>query len=93
MSADDLQTDPTDYKATLNLPATSFPMRAGLPKREPGWLARWQEIGVYDRLRERAGDRPRFVLHDGPPYANGNLHIGHALNKTLKDFVVRSFGR
>ena len=79
-----------DYKDTLNLPETDFPMRAGLPQREPGWLSRWEEIGIYDRLRETAGDRPAFVLHDGPPYANGNLHIGHALNKILKDMVVRS---
>ena len=82
-------TDKTDYKSTLNLPQTDFPMRAGLPKREPEWLARWQRIGIYDRLREKE-DRPPFTLHDGPPYANGNLHIGHALNKILKDFVVRS---
>ncbi|MEJ6397155.1 isoleucine--tRNA ligase [Yoonia sp. 208BN28-4] len=86
-----------DYKSTLNLPKTSFPMRAGLPKREPEWLDRWNRIGVYDRLREKAADvkgsadaRPPFTLHDGPPYANGHLHIGHALNKILKDFVVRS---
>ncbi len=81
-----------DYKDTLNLPKTDFPMRAGLPKREPAWLARWEEIGIYDRLREKAenGDRPAFTLHDGPPYANGHLHIGHALNKILKDMVVRS---
>ena len=79
-----------DYKATLNLPETAFPMRAGLPAREPGWLAHWARLRVYDRLREEAGDRPPFVLHDGPPYANGHLHIGHALNKTLKDFTVRS---
>jgi len=79
-----------DYKDTLNLPKTDFPMRAGLPKREPEWLAKWQRIGVYDRLRETAGDRPPFVLHDGPPYANGNLHIGHALNKILKDMVTRT---
>ncbi len=78
-----------DYKDTLNLPVTEFPMRAGLPQREPGWLERWETIGVYDRLREKAG-RPAFVLHDGPPYANGHLHIGHALNKVLKDMVVRS---
>ncbi|CUH15051.1 Isoleucine--tRNA ligase [Jannaschia seosinensis] len=78
-----------DYKATLNLPQTDFPMRAGLPKREPGWLERWARIGVYDRLREKTGREP-FTLHDGPPYANGHLHIGHALNKTLKDMVVRS---
>ena len=79
-----------DYKSTLNLPETSFPMRAGLPKREPGWLEHWARLRIYDRLREEAGDRPPFVLHDGPPYANGHLHIGHALNKTLKDMVVRS---
>jgi isoleucyl-tRNA synthetase len=78
-----------DYKDTLNLPKTDFPMRAGLPKREPDWLARWEKIGVYDRLREKEGRAP-FTLHDGPPYANGNLHIGHALNKTIKDIIVRS---
>ena len=78
-----------NYKDTLNLPKTDFPMRAGLPKREPDWLARWEKIGVYDRLREASG-RPVFCLHDGPPYANGNLHIGHALNKTIKDMIVRS---
>ncbi|WP_273522050.1 isoleucine--tRNA ligase [Rhodosalinus sediminis] len=93
MSADDAAPLP-DYKDTLNLPETAFPMRAGLPKREPGWLERWEEIGIYDRLRERAardpGARPPFTLHDGPPYANGHLHIGHALNKVLKDLVVRS---
>ncbi|MEC3861986.1 isoleucine--tRNA ligase [Mesobacterium sp. TK19101] len=79
-----------DYKDTLNLPKTDFPMRAGLPKREPEWLARWEQIRIYDRLREKAEGRPPFVLHDGPPYANGHLHIGHALNKILKDFIVRS---
>ncbi len=78
-----------DYKSTLNLPKTDFPMRAGLPKREPDWLARWERIGVYDRLREKEGRTP-FTLHDGPPYANGHLHIGHALNKTIKDMIVRS---
>ncbi|MGR3762023.1 isoleucine--tRNA ligase [Roseobacteraceae bacterium NS-SX3] len=78
-----------DYKDTLNLPKTDFPMRAGLPKREPQWLERWEKIGVYDRLREKQG-RPPFTLHDGPPYANGHLHIGHALNKTIKDMIVRS---
>ncbi|MGC9419671.1 MAG: isoleucine--tRNA ligase [Rhodovulum sp.] len=81
--------DTPDYKDTLNLPETDFPMRAGLPKREPGWLDRWARIGIYDRLREKTG-RPPFILHDGPPYANGHLHIGHALNKILKDFIVRS---
>ncbi len=78
-----------DYKDTLNLPKTEFPMRAGLPKREPAWLDRWEKIGVYDRLREKEGRKP-FTLHDGPPYANGHLHIGHALNKTIKDMIVRS---
>ncbi|MBN8630392.1 MAG: isoleucine--tRNA ligase [Rhodobacterales bacterium] len=79
-----------DYRDTVFLPETAFPMRAGLPQREPDWLARWERIGVYDRLRERAAGRVPFVLHDGPPYANGHLHIGHALNKVLKDMVVRS---
>src|SRR6056297_2639154 len=82
--------DTPEYKDTLNLPQTEFPMRAGLPKREPEWLARWEEIGIYDRLRERNEGRAPFTLHDGPPYANGHLHIGHALNKILKDMVVRS---
>jgi isoleucyl-tRNA synthetase len=81
--------DTPDYKDTLNLPETDFPMRAGLPQREPMWLERWEKIGVYDRLREKTG-RDSFTLHDGPPYANGHLHIGHALNKILKDMVVRS---
>lgn len=81
--------DTPEYKHTLNLPRTDFPMRAGLPKREPEWLARWAQIGVYERLREKTGRTP-FTLHDGPPYANGHLHIGHALNKTIKDMIVRS---
>ncbi|MCG7624700.1 isoleucine--tRNA ligase [Epibacterium sp. Ofav1-8] len=88
MCADKTEVTP-DYKDTLNLPKTDFPMRAGLPKREPAWLERWEKIGVYDRLREKEGRTP-FVLHDGPPYANGHLHIGHALNKTIKDIIVRS---
>ncbi len=81
-----------EYKDTLNLPETDFPMRAGLPMREPGWLERWAKIGVYEKLREKgkAEARPPFTLHDGPPYANGHLHIGHALNKTIKDIIVRS---
>ena len=81
--------DTPEYKDTLNLPETDFPMRAGLPNREPAWLERWEKIGVYDRLREKPGRAP-FTLHDGPPYANGHLHIGHALNKTIKDMIVRS---
>ncbi|MEQ9055863.1 MAG: class I tRNA ligase family protein, partial [Roseovarius confluentis] len=74
--------DTPDYKDTLNLPQTDFPMRAGLPKREPEWLERWNGLKVYDRLREKATAETRqpFTLHDGPPYANGHLHIGHALN-------------
>jgi isoleucyl-tRNA synthetase len=84
------KTDGQDYSKTLFLPQTDFPMRAGLPKKEPELLARWAEIGLYNRLRETAAGRPKFVLHDGPPYANGNIHIGHALNKILKDLVTRS---
>ncbi|MFJ4376241.1 isoleucine--tRNA ligase [Pseudomonas japonica] len=80
----------TDYKATLNLPDTAFPMKAGLPQREPQILQRWDSIGLYQKLREIGQDRPKFVLHDGPPYANGKIHIGHALNKILKDMIVRS---
>lgn len=80
----------TDYKATLNLPDTQFPMKAGLPQREPQTLQRWNEIGLYSKLREIGEDRPKFVLHDGPPYANGSIHIGHALNKILKDIITRS---
>ncbi|MFT4097069.1 MAG: isoleucine--tRNA ligase [Rhodoblastus sp.] len=79
-----------DYSASLYLPQTDFPMRAGLPKKEPEILARWNEIGLYKRLREAGQGRKKFVLHDGPPYANGAIHIGHALNKTLKDLVTRS---
>src|SRR3954464_777781 len=79
-----------DYSETLFLPKTDFPMRAGLPQKEPQLLERWRSIGLYHRLREAARGRPKFVLHDGPPYANGNIHIGHALNKILKDVVTRS---
>ena len=78
-----------NYKDTLFLPRTEFPMRARLPEREPGWLERWEKLRLYDRLREKQGRRV-FVLHDGPPYANGHIHIGTAMNKILKDFVVRS---
>ncbi len=82
--------DGNDYSSTLYLPQTDFPMRAGLPQREPEILARWNAIDLYGKLRETAKDRAKFVLHDGPPYANGNIHIGHALNKILKDVVTRS---
>ena len=81
-----------DYSETLFLPRTEFPMRAGLPHREPLLLERWKRINLYRRIREKAAGRTRFVLHDGPPYANGNIHIGHALNKILKDLVTRSQG-
>ncbi len=80
----------TDYKDTLNLPQTAFPMRANLSAREPALLAKWQEQDLYGRLREVAAGRPKFVLLDGPPYANGKIHLGHAVNKVLKDIVVKS---
>jgi isoleucyl-tRNA synthetase len=80
----------TDYRKTLNLPDTLFPMRGDLPKREPGWVQRWADEGVYQRLRAARHGRPRFVLHDGPPYANGQLHVGHAANKILKDMIVKA---
>ena len=83
-------TEARDWSASLNLPETAFPMRAGLPQKEPEILQRWADIGLYGKLRQVAKDRPKFVLHDGPPYANGNIHIGHALNKILKDVVTRS---
>ena len=79
-----------DYRPTVFLPATDFPMRAGLPKKEPELLAFWERIGLFERLRADSEGREKFILHDGPPYANGNLHIGHALNKILKDVVTRS---
>jgi isoleucyl-tRNA synthetase len=79
-----------DYKATLNLPKTAFPMRANLPQTEPQMLAWWESIGIYQRLRATLADRPRWILHDGPPYANGHIHMGHVLNKVLKDVIVKS---
>ncbi len=79
-----------DYKDTLNLTDTPFPMRGDLPKREPQWVGLWQENKLYQRIREACAGRPRFVLHDGPPYANGDIHIGHAVNKVLKDIIVRA---
>ncbi|WP_165215166.1 isoleucine--tRNA ligase [Affinirhizobium pseudoryzae] len=81
----------TDYSSTLYLPQTEFPMRAGLPQKEPEMAAKWKEMGLYKKLRASAAGREKFVLHDGPPYANGNIHIGHALNKVLKDVITRSF--
>ena len=79
-----------DYRATLFLPATDFPMKAGLPQAEPRWLAHWEKMNLYGRIRAQAKGRPLFVLHDGPIYANGDIHSGTGLNHILKDFVVRS---
>lgn len=90
MSEKPQKAEANDYSKTLFLPQTEFPMRAGLPQREPEILKRWNEIGLYNKLREQARGRAKFVLHDGPPYANGNIHIGHALNKILKDVVTKS---
>jgi isoleucyl-tRNA synthetase len=81
-----------DYRATVFLPSTDFPMKAGLPEAEPKWLARWQRMDLYGRMRAAARGRPLFILHDGPPYANGEIHLGTGINKILKDFVVRSQG-
>jgi len=78
------------YRATLNMPDTPFPMRGDLPKREPGWVKEWDEQGIYKKLRDARCGAPKFVLHDGPPYANGNIHIGHAVNKILKDMIVKA---
>jgi isoleucyl-tRNA synthetase len=83
-------TDPVDYRDTVFLPKTDFPMKAGLPAKEPGILARWQKIGLYERLRDQRRGREKFILHDGPPYANGDMHIGHAMQRILKDTVVRT---
>ena len=90
--SNDPESEKRDYRATLFLPNTGFPMKAGLPEAEPKWLARWEETGLYAKQREASKGRPLFVLHDGPIYANGDIHIGHALNHILKDFVVRSQG-
>jgi isoleucyl-tRNA synthetase len=79
-----------DYKKTLNLPNTSFPMKGNLAQREPERLKKWNEAGLYNKIREAFAGRPKFILHDGPPYANGEIHIGHAVNKVLKDFIVKS---
>ncbi len=79
-----------DYKATLNLPKTDFPMKASLPQREPEMLERWEAMDLYGQIRRQGRERPRFILHDGPPYANGHIHLGHALNKILKDIIIKS---
>ena len=83
-------TPKADYRSTLNLPDTPFPMRGDLPKREPGWVKEWDEKGIYKKLRDARLGKPKFILHDGPPYANGQLHIGHAANKILKDMIVKA---
>ncbi|MBI4051728.1 MAG: class I tRNA ligase family protein, partial [Elusimicrobia bacterium] len=80
----------TDYSKTVNLPRTEFPMKAELPKREPAILSFWSDQKIYHKMLEKRKGRPTYVLHDGPPYANGNIHIGTALNKILKDIVVKS---
>ncbi len=80
----------TDYKELLNLPKTVFPMKGNLPQREPEMLASWEEAGLYEKLRAAAADRKKFILHDGPPYANGHIHMGTVLNKILKDIIVKS---
>ena len=79
-----------DYRSTLNLPDTPFPMRGDLPRREPGWVKEWDEKGIYKKLRDARHGAPKFILHDGPPYANGQLHVGHAANKILKDMIVKA---
>ena len=91
-SPDITMTDKTtaDYRSTLNLPDTPFPMRGDLPKREPGWVKSWEDKGIYKKLRDVRAGKPKFVLHDGPPYANGQIHIGHAVNKVLKDMIVKA---
>jgi isoleucyl-tRNA synthetase len=83
-------TEPRDYRPTVFLPKTEFPMKAGLPQKEPGILARWQAEGMYEKVRAARAGRDKYILHDGPPYANGEIHIGHALNHVLKDMVVRT---
>ena len=79
----------TDYKATLNLPQTGFPMKAGLAQREPERLQAWHSDNLYEQIRNASEGRPKFILHDGPPYANGQLHLGHSVNKILKDIIVK----
>ena len=80
----------SDHKSTLNLPQTDFPMRGNLAQREPKILKKWQQMDLYNKLREAGKGKEQFILHDGPPYANGDIHIGHAVNKILKDIIVKS---
>ena len=81
---------PFELKKTINLPQTAFPMKANLPQNEPKMLARWEEMGIYERIRQSRKGAPRYILHDGPPYTSGPIHMGTALNKCLKDFIVKS---
>src|SRR5437660_3177472 len=90
MNALNIASNKTDLKKTVNLPRTDFPMKANLPQREPVMLARWKEEDLYGKIREARRGQPMFVLHDGPPYANGNVHLGTAFNKILKDFIVKT---
>ena len=85
-----VETATADYRSTLNLPDTPFPMRGDLPKREPGWVKAWEDKGIYKKLRDARAHAPKFILHDGPPYANGQIHMGHAVNKILKDMIVKA---
>ena len=80
----------TDYKTTLNLPSTAFPMKANLAQREPARIKQWQAMDLYAQMRIVGEGKPTFILHDGPPYANGELHVGHAVNKILKDIIIKS---
>lgn len=80
----------SDYKDTLNLPSTAFPMKANLAQREPARIKQWQAMDLYGKIRAAGEGKPKFILHDGPPYANGDLHVGHAVNKILKDFIIKS---
>jgi isoleucyl-tRNA synthetase len=79
-----------DYKQTLNLPKTNFPMKANLAQKEPEWLKHWESMRLYQKIRESSEGRKKFILHDGPPYANGHIHMGTALNKILKDIIIKS---
>ncbi|WP_219210514.1 isoleucine--tRNA ligase [Variovorax boronicumulans] len=88
--ADNKTAGGTDYRATLNLPDTPFPMRGDMSKREPGWVKEWEDQGLYKRLRDARIGKPKFILHDGPPYANGQIHMGHAVNKILKDMITKA---
>ena len=81
---------PFELKKTINLPQTAFPMKANLPQNEPKMLERWEQMGIYERIRRRRKGAPRYILHDGPPYTSGPIHMGTALNKCLKDFIVKS---